>query len=597
MDNKHTYRIDLDLETSAKSRVALADFRKSIEEAGDDLDKMEKSYKDIASQVEDTTSLEKEMNKQYYERIKANDKLIDRYAKELETNKELTDEGRDMLKNLIKQRGEENKRLKIKQSEFKQARVQEKLDKSRRGIGAEVLKNLKEQLKQTKLMQVLTDKELKTRTKIAKLVAESAKVAAKGAKVAGKVMGGAAAVGGALIGGAMAGAEQQADKERALQSLKSGIDPSVVESVYIKSGADYSSIVNAINGLADVTKDAGLLTQGAVMELQNPGIGKLLLSTKNGSGENISKLNAAIAQIKKQTGIQDMTGALEASTKARSVTNGRVSQTEYLQAYASLSQAGIDEESINRIISRVASQQGNFVDNFNKADISSMVYDKQLRNRIKNSDLGIEKLDLSKEPEKTAAQSIVEKLREFELKKNEILVKMLPIAEKVLEALEPMLKSDMIDKIADGFVKLFTAVLPLLGPVLELLEPVLGLMEPILKLLQPVLEWLTNISTNFVQNFVMPLVKKLAEVIKDILPFGGGDELAQKAQGGLITSPSVVGEAGPELVLPLNNPGRAQNIVNNFNNTNNFALSGPQTALSLSQQLSNNRFIKHASSF
>ncbi len=590
--NEHTYKIDLELETTAKSRVALADFRKSISEANGDLDAIEASYNNIAKSIDDATSLEKEMNRQYSDRISSNNRLIEQYAKELETNKELTEDARSMLKNLIKQRGEDNKRLKIRMSEFKQARLQEKIEKSKRGIAAEILKGIKEQVKQTKLMQTLTDKELKTRTKIAKIIADSAKISAKGVKAAGKVIGGGAAIGGALIGGAIAGAEEQASKERALQSLKSGIDPSVVESVYIKSGADYSSIVNAINSLADVTKDAGMLTQGAVLELQNPGIGKLLLSTKGGSEGNISKLNAAILQIKKQTGIQDISGAIEASTKARSVTQGKVSQTEYLQAYASLSQAGIDEESINRIIRRISEKSGDFIENFNKADIASMVYDRQLRNRINNSDLGIEKLDLSKASESSPAQNIVEKLREFELKKNEILVKMLPVAEKILASLEPMLSSDMIGKIADGFVKLFTSVLPLLGPIMEALQPVLDLLEPILKMLQPVIEWLVKISTDFVRNFVTPMINKLVEILKENIPMLGG--IAEKAQGGLVTSPSICGEAGPELVLPLSNPSRAQSIVNNYTNTNNFSLSGPQTALSISQQISNNRFVKHA---
>lgn len=598
MASPHTYKIEMDLETSTKTKQALSELRQSLGESGENLDEMVNAYKQLSKQVDDHEVLEKEVNKTFNKRISLYDKEIDSLIKELETKKDLSDAEKADLKAKIKQLDTQKKQLKIKQSEFKQERLQEKIDKSRRGIGAEILKNLKEQVSQSKLMQTLTDKELKTRTKIAKLIAKGTGALAKGGAVIGKGLGVAGAVGGALVGGAMAGAEQQADKERALQSLKSGIDPAVVDSVFIKSGADYSSIVNAINSLADVTKDAGLLTQGAVLELQNPGIGKLLLSTKNGSEGNISKLNNAIMQIKKQTGIQDMTGALEASTKARSVTRGQITQTQYLQAYASLSQAGIDEESINRIISKIASKKGDFIDNFNNADISAMVYDKQLRNRINNSDLSIQKLDLNKSSEASSAQSITEKLRAFELKKNEILVKMLPVAEKVLEDIEPIFSGDMLDKIADGLVKLFTTALPLLGPILEALQPVLDLLEPVLNLLQPVVEWLAKISSNFVQNFIVPIVTRLADAIKEAInPFNDGESLPQKAQGGLVTVPSICGESGPELVLPLNNPGRTQSIINNYTNTNTFNMTGTQTPLSLSQAISNNRFIRHASTF
>ena len=43
-----------------------------------------------------------------------------------------------------------------------------------------------------------------------------------------------------------------------------------------------------------------------------------------------------------------------------------------------------------------------------------------------------EELDLNKENESSTAQSTAEKLRAFELKKNELLVKFLPVVESVV---------------------------------------------------------------------------------------------------------------------------------------------------------------------
>ena len=80
------------------------------------------------------------------------------------------------------------------------------------------------------------------------------------------------------------------------------------------------------------------------------------------------------------------------------------------------------------------------------------------------------------------------------------------------------------------------------------------------------------------------------EIWRGRKPSGGS-----RAQGGIITAPSLVGEAGPELVLPLDysRAGRTSQIIQNFNTNQSFNMaSNQQTPLAFSQAVGNNRFIK-----
>ena len=214
-----------------------------------------------------------------------------------------------------------------------------------------------------------------------------------------------------------------------------------------------------------------------------------------------------------------------------------------------------------------------------------------MKNRLANTQLGLEKLDLNKESESSSAQSTAEKLRAFELKKNELLVKFLPVVESVVESLSNVLQGDGVKKVADGLVSLFTSVFPLLTTVLELLSPIL---EPLGK----VIGWLAKMATDFIGEFVKPLVMRVKDAIVAALdPFSDDDEPAggQKAQGGIVTAPSLVGEAGPELVLPLDysRAGRTSQIIQNFNTNQSFNMaSNQQTPLAFSQAVGNNRFVK-----
>ena len=609
--DNHVYSINLDVSTPQASKQALKELQTAFSNSNSSMDELNKSYAEMAKYTKDNTELEKQYNKVIAKRLSDRDKEIDQLEAEkiaIAANKDLTEQQR---KEMIALKDAEIKRIKadkqyIKAKE-KEAKLLAKMNKIFHSNLDENSKAFK-LAKSTVAVQEKLNNLLGKESKLRKAATKVANVGVKAGKVGLKAMGGAMAIGGAVVGAAASAAGGIADKERALGSLKSGIDPSIVDAVYVKSGADYSSIVAAVNNLSDVTKDNGQLLQGAVLELQNPGIGKLLLSQNQTDGSNIAKLNNAIAQIKKQTGVQDISEALEASTRARTVTTGAVSQTEYVQAYSALAQAGLDEEKINRIIRDVASRNGNFIDNLNAADLTKYVQG-QDKNRLSNIKLGLEKLDLNKATEKSSAQSIVEKLREFELKKNELMVKLLPVVDKILTEISKVLDGPMIEKIAKGLVDLLTAVLPLLEPVLSLLDPILRLLDPIMKLLMPIVKWFASLASDFIGTVVTPMLDALGNLLNEFLPrlfkngnppdptdiTSAGASGGARAQGGIITAPTLVGEAGPELVLPLDysRAGRASSIINNFNTSQSFNMAANQTTpLAFSQAVGQNRFIQ-----
>ena len=588
MSENHVYSIDLDLKANQASKQTLKELQSAFENSSDSIDELNKTYKDLADNTTDILELNKQYNKVIEKSIAEKDKLIDKLKAEqvkLIANKDLTEEQKDarlkLLNASIKSIEVEKKILKSKSKEVQ-------LETKMKDLVKADLQALKDKVKeQLKFISAL--KTTEGRYKAIK------KVAATGAKVGLKAAGGAFALGGLAAGMAVGAAQNIADKENALKSLKSGVDPSTIDEIYIKSGADYSSIVAAVNNLSNVTKDNALLVQGAVLELQNPGVGKLLLSTSKQNPENINELKNAIDQIKKQTGMQDMSEALEASTKARTVSTKAVSQTDYIQAYSALSQHGLDEDKINRIIKDASKQSGNFIDNLNKIDLSKYVQG-QDKIRLSNIKLGLEKLDLSKGAEKSDAESIVEKLRAFELKKNELIVKLLPVVESILEELDKVLDGPTIQKIATGLVNFVSKALPVFVRILEGLEPYID----------SIVDWIakiagvaddnksgnTTLGQELGQQF-SKLTRNLFDGIGTLLniPLPGGSN----AQGGLVTAPALVGEAGPELVIPLDNSrvGRASQIINNFNTNQSFNVAANQrTELSFSQVVGQNRFIK-----
>ena len=131
----------------------------------------------------------------------------------------------------------------------------------------------------------------------------------------------------------------------------------------------------------------------------------------------------------------------------------------------------------------------------------------------------------------------------------------------------------------DIATKLVTKTLPILVDLIETLEP---MMQPLLDgltslvgLLGELIKWLKekNVGENFKRG-----LDRAGDTIRGI--FGGGDDKIKvgvsghaRADGGIASIPTIVGERGPEMVIPLDfaRSGRANNLVQTFNQTFNLA--------------------------
>ena len=703
------YNIELKLSGSKVNKAVLDELNKSFDGLDDKIKKTtEESLRDLNASFDkllQSTEDVNELESQYgnviddnISKIKSEIDTLEAKKVAITTNTELTEKQRDaaiqILETQIKQKKQDVELLKLERAKAKARVTEKKFLGDKFNTESKLVKLHQKAVELQAKMNKLLAKESKLKSAalgVAKVGKKVGSAGLKAGKVALKGIGMAGMAVGALGGAAIAAAGDRVEKEKALKSLKSGIDPTIADRVYTQTGADYTTIVSAINALSKITKDSGQLIQGAVLEIQNPGIGKMLLSGSAETGGNISKLKNHIDQIKKQTGSQDLTQALEASTKSRAVTKGRVSQSEYIQAYAALEAQGLDEETINRVIRKVSDQKGDFIENLNKTDLSRYGKDAQERIRLSKANLGLEKLN-DKEVEKTSAEKIQEKMRELSLKKDELLVKLLPIAEKLLSAIKPAI----FDKLIGVVVKLADAITPALENLLTILEPLIDAVMPVIDdLLAPLLKWYSGVQKKLIENVLKPVldwlkntgfpaliqifqaIPHLPQILSDgikwwwekiknfpsvigtkiseaweslkswaiekwnaikkwvddkwsliknkftefkntiinlpseignkianfLSPFSSNDDTVKPiitgaaAQGGIVNSPTICGEAGPELVLPLDNSrsGRASQIINNFNTNQNFNMTNNQTTpLAFAQAVGMNKFVRRS---
>lgn len=648
-DKNHVYSIDLDVKSTAASKQAFKELQTAFDNGKKSTKELNLAYIRIASVVKDTTVLDEQYNKVIQDRIKDREKELDKLKAQqikIMSNTKMSEQLRANLleNNRINQSKIQNEIDKLNKSNL----VQLKLEREKAKAAKEAAERLKEEeIRRKKLstyvkadLVALRDK-IKSQLKFIAMLKTTEgrykaikKTLAGMVKLSGKLAagmaGGALALGGALTSAAAGTADSMVEKEQAMASLKSGIDPSVVDAVYMKTGGDYESIVAAINSLSDVTKDNASLVQGAVLELGNPGVGKLLLSTSKIKSGNANELTKAISQIKKQTGVQDISEALEAATKSWSVSTKKVSQVDYIQAYAALQQRGFDGEQIENIIKDISLKNGSFIDNLNKADLRKYTDDEQMKIRLTNAPLELQKLELNgEEPTKSDWQSTAERMRAIELKKTALLEKLLPVVEKVIDGISSALDSIPIQDIADGLVNLFTSVLPLLKPVFELLNT---LLPPLIK----AANWLARLASDFIGTFVVPLVEAIRRMLDDedesVIDTVGEDEIIHGPRGIELTgedyekanaerlrgasqsdkevvekflkkygipmpqnSGSVIPPSSQNITLTLpdySNTGRTSQLIQNFNTNQSFNMtSNQQTPLAFSQAVGNNRFV------
>ena len=403
-------------------------------------------------------------------------------------------------------------------------------------------------------------------------------------------------IGGAISGGLnsiSSAADKQVDREKQAARIKGSLSDDekqkLLQQVYIKTGADYGVIVDAINAIQNtfgqkVKPDE--LAQAAAMEIQYPGTASTFLSSTEGES-NMDKFKMYANRLK---AIQGATGAsteqIQASTKfvsqyANHDTGASVSQLQAV--YLAMQNQGVfnSEEELQTAFKRFVSQQA-------KSGLSPVEFAKQFdwaayakgadgqtraSNALTTMDWGaLNKAATTTDteiPKDSEAKSMAEKMRELEEKKNEMMMKLIPFIMPVVEELSKLLNSSEGQAIINGLVGIFKTVVPLL--------------EPIFKVLKVVLD--------FANDY---LLRPLEKAIRAIMDWLGDDEENEKpelANGGIASMPSICGERGPEAIIPLDfsRAARATNIATNISQT--FHMTGNQTtALSLAQAVRSRDF-------
>lgn len=431
-----------------------------------------------------------------------------------------------------------------------------------------------------------------------------ASVAGKGVRaVAGA---GSAAVG--MIGGAISAVTQVAqndvEKEQQANRVK-GYNyedaKDILGKLYIKTGADYSTIVDAINkvqGTLGRKLSKEDLVSASEVELRYPGTSAMFASSNTESSAGNFNVYA-----NRMRSIQSATGAsneqIQASSqmfsnmKSGNFNNAKVTELQgvYLQLQNSGafdSQEELDE-AFNGFVRKQKESKMNVFDLARNYDWISGIQGERNRvqatNTIKNMDWKpLQTASTIKDDsvmQKTESEKSVEEMRALEVEKNNLLKGLLPALSPIIKELTTFLQGDGAKKLVKGITDMFTTLAPIMKVVFDLLDYFLKTFNDyILENLKAAMAWLAKKFGNEEKDD-----GKENDVSTDAIP--------KSANGGLAFGPTLVGERAfqPEMILPLDysRQARAGNIVQSVSQT--FNMSGNETtALSLSQAVKSRDF-------
>lgn len=508
-------------------------------------------------------------------------KQIEKEIKALE--KDVVDLSDDELKAAEKQNREIRARLKLTQSEARLIQAQQKTQKSLRQLLKDDIKGIKEKIaQQLKFINALKTTEgrynaiKKAAGKIGAGVGAGAKLAIKGAGIAGGLVAGVGAA-------AIASAGQIEERERQARRIK-GVSKDdaadLLSNVYIKTGADYSTIVDAINRVHSAIPGADYydLLRAVPVEIQYPGASALFRQdTRRLIGsEQYEQYANKIKAIQGTTGasMEQVNEAASRVANMRQSSFSNASMIDLQALYLGLQNSGAydTQEELDRAFNSFVRAQKNqkksvfeFAQSYNWSRTAYGETNKeQARRAINHLDFAAIQASANtdtKELKYSNAEITTQKLREIEEQKNKILM-------KIFEAIFPIFEKLDVQKIG---------------------QMVSGLIDFALKLVPPMIELFTAIQPYI--SKIVDFVNNIWEFFKEVLEINEMDRsdsdvksvLQPRANGGLVSMPSLVGEAGPEMVIPLDHSrlARATNLTQYY--TQNFSMSGNETtALSLS---------------
>ena len=180
------------------------------------------------------------------------------------------------------------------------------------------------------------------------------------------------------------------------------------------------------------------------------------------------------------------------------------------------------------------------------------------------------------------------RMRKVEEIKNRLLIKIMEALEPVISKLDEKVLTDffegiirLLPKIVPYFEKLLGAVTDVLGAVEEQASSKMGYLGAFKEDLQngEILEFFKDFYSGMAEH-----------AFGD--PSWRPEKLRGYANGGVASVPSIFGEAGPEMAIPLDpaRSGRAQQLVGYVNNV--FNMNGSETtSMSLASALNSREFV------
>lgn len=535
---------------------------------------------------------------------KARAKEIDKELKEL--RKDVVSGTDEELQAQLKMNREARGRLKLLQQESKAQKEQGKQQKTLLQLIKEDLKPLREKIAlQKEFIKSLRSTE--SRYLALKKVAKGAmSVGGAALKGAGVVAGGLMAVGGMAV----ASANKFVDREREADRLKvSGSREdkvNLIGDLYAKTGADDTSIVDAINRvhtvLGNISREE--IIEAATAEIKMPGAAALFRQ------QNTNPVSAKdfTAYFNRLRGIQGATGATReqitsssdyiANLRQSSFTNA--SETDLQSLYLALQNSGAfdtDEELQRAFTSFVRKQKDSGVDVFTLAkqwqdngNWTRTAYGNtnktQAANAIKNLDF-VRIGELSKvadydAPQETASEKTARQMRSLEALKDKLLI-------QVLESIQKAFNENELKAFISGALDLIKLMVEFFVPIIKKIMPyVEKLVRAILDKIGALAEYTAAIKEqNKKQTERQVEAAQNKSVAATIAYRSGLDRTMRYANGGITSLPSICGEAGfPEAVIPLDpsRSGRAAQIMQQVSQTFNMG-SNESNVMSMASAL------------
>lgn len=523
----------------------------------------------------------------------------------LKLQNQVIDATDEELKEALKRNTAIRATLRLAQTESRQIQENAKYNKKMIEYAKADLKAIQEKIKaQFKFIDALktTEGRYKALKKAAGAIGKGAmKVAKAGAIGVGGLLGGAMAIGGSAI----SHADSIVEREREANRLKIGGSPDekqqILGDLQVSTGRDYTTIVDAINRVTSVL-GTGLshdeLLQAARTEIMYPGASAIFRQQNTGAvtSKDYAVYMNRMKAIQGATGasVDQIQGATDRIANMRQNSFSNANMTELLSLYSGLQNSGAydSQDELDRAFNRFVRMQknsGQSVYDFAKTfDWTKGVYGATNKEQARTA---IGKLDFSKIEAaskvnddtytQSKAEATAQKMREFEEKKNMLLM-------KVLEALAPIIENLDVNKLTpffDGIAKFMEKVGPHLGKLVTFLT------DSIQKLIQSVEAIYNGLKNSKLGQWMG--FKDEDKGPRGLDDVSVGTSGQARANGGVAMMPSIAGERGPEMVVPLDYSRNARGRELTANLIQHFNMSGNETTvLSLAQSVKSRAFTR-----